>query len=141
MLTSCVTGSNLAQIKQQVKRHNYYWYKSCWAAARRGILTSASINTGKPVREDYYGLEEEQESKSTIEKISFLPTSSDKQPTEFDRVIKVIESSPSIDVDQNIDQNPQNEFQTPCIALMFFPFLFPDCARDATNNSTVSSIN
>ena len=104
MLTSCVTGSNLAQIKQQVKRHHYYWYKSCWAAARRGLLTSASINTGKPVREDDYGLEEEQESKSTIEKISFLPTSSDKQPTEFDRVIKVIESSPSIDVDQNPPQ-------------------------------------
>ena len=61
----------LLKQKQQVIRKHYYWYKSCWTAARRGLLTSASINTDTPVRADEYGLEEDQGSKSSIEKSFF----------------------------------------------------------------------
>ena len=48
------------------------------------------------------GLEQDQENKLPIETSSLFPIFSDKQPTEFDRVKKVVTSSPYIDNDQNL---------------------------------------
>ena len=48
------------------------------------------------------GLEQDQENKLPIETSSLFPIFSDKQPTEFDRVKKVVTSSSYIDNDQNL---------------------------------------
>lgn len=67
----------------------------------------------------------------------FLPSFSDKQPTEIDRVKKVVRYSQIID----IGYDPLSELQFLCITSMVLAALFPDCARRPVNNCTIRSIS
>ena len=103
------------------------------------FLSIPSITLNEPINtaEEYdCGPNEDQENNASIETSSFLPSTTNKQPTEQARLQDSLKSCGTID----IEQDPLSEFKTSCIASLAFRTLFPDTDGDPTNHSTIRSI-
>ena len=103
------------------------------------FLSIPNITLNEPTNpaEEYdCGPNEDQENNASTETSSFLPSTTNKQPTEQARLQDSLKSCGTID----IEQDPRSEFKTLCIASLAFPTLFPDTDGDPTNHSTIRSI-
>ena len=100
-------------------------------------IPSITLNEPTNTAEEYdCGPNEDQEKIAIIETSSFLPSTTNKQPTEQTRLQDSLKSCGTID----IKQDPPSEFKTSCIASLAFPTLFPDTDGDPINHYTIRSI-